>query len=197
MCGAKHICWVSIAVVGVRCYFKGSPPVDMTALPSLQETIGPQHDAISVTFYICCSLTFFFIYSTYRCLFYLYFSLSSSSLPLRSFFIILSVLMFFYFFYCWDIEINAFQSFLSQSIWEHVPISAGFQAVVCAAGEHVAPAEPKCISSVQLLSHEGKLYIGLRDRRAQAGPLWTWCQTNVLSKKSSGKNLSFCIVVVQ
>ncbi len=49
-------------------------------------------------------------------------------------------------------------------------ISPGLRAVVCSAGEHAAPAELKCISSVQLLSQEGKLYIGLRDRRAHAVP---------------------------
>ncbi len=46
--------------------------------------------------YVYCSFTFFFIYSTYRCLFYLCFSLPSSSLLPRSFFIPLSVLAFLF-----------------------------------------------------------------------------------------------------
>ncbi len=72
--------------------------------------------------------------------------------------------LYLYLLFCshWDIEIHAYESFLSLWIWECVGISPGLRAVVCSAGEHAAPAELKCISSVQLLSQEGKLYIGLR-----------------------------------
>ncbi len=155
--GVKLICWVCV-VVGVRCYFKGSLPVDMTALLSSRETIGPQNDAISATFYIYCSFTCFFIYSTYRCLFYLCFSLPSSSLLPCSFFIPLSVLAFLFPLRYWNPCIRELPVSVNMRVCGHL----SWFAVVCSAGEHAAPAELKCISSVQLLSQEGKLYIGLR-----------------------------------
>lgn len=164
---------LTMAVVGVRCYFKGfhrliwqlcrvhnrqldprmmqSQTHSTSTVPSLSFSFIPLIDVFSI-----------FISHFYPFCFCVRFSLFS----LCSF--------FFFFFSCWDTEINAFQSFLYQWMWEHVPISAGFRAVVCTAGlhlanctcrtqkKHIAPAEPKCISSVQLLSDEGKLYIGLR-----------------------------------